>query len=92
MFYVVGIIFGGKHIPYMYIEDKKKFIAEMHLNTLAPLVRGSLQTAARVQPTVEARAESCPVCSCPQLSKSFICRFVFIHHLIRSKNTKAESF
>lgn len=34
MFYVVGIIFGGKHIPYMYIEDKKKFIAEMHSNTL----------------------------------------------------------
>ena len=74
---------------YICIEEKK-FIAEMHPNTLAPLVRGSLQTAARVQLTVEARAESCPFCSCPHLSKSFICRF--IHHLIitRNKNTKAR--
>jgi hypothetical protein len=37
----------------------------MHSNTLAPLVRGRLQTAARVQPTVEVRAESCEVSAAP---------------------------
>jgi hypothetical protein len=53
-------------------------ISLQYLDGLAPLVRGSLQTTARAQLTTEARVESCPVSSCPQLFKSSIYRFLYI--------------
>jgi hypothetical protein len=78
-----------------YTKGEKKFIVKMHLHrqqtlqalamdTLAPLMRGSLQTAARVQLTVDARAVACSVSTCPQVSKSFICKV--IHNHIRKIN------